>query len=145
MSWRDRLRVSESNAEIDLTIMLQSRGLLTPTEKGCVMPSSTVIVFKDETYDLVDKHQFTLAMAQKYQFTIPDRIVLRFIKGIIREVVPFYLDGPPHQRNGVRERDERINAELISRGVKPRRFSYVPKISKRLLTQIADEVQELMT
>lgn len=145
MTWRDRMNVSESNAEIQLKIMLQHRRLLRRTEKGIIMPSNTVIVFKDDGYDLIDKYQFTLAMAEKHDFTVPDLIVLRMLKQMIEEVVPFYLDGPPHLRNGVRERDERIDAELISRGIKPRRFPYVPKISKRLLNQICDEVEELMT
>lgn len=145
MSWRDRMHVSESKAEIKFKIMLQHRRLLRRTQKGMIMPSNTVIVFKDDGYDLVNKHQFTVAMAEKHDFTIPDLIVLRMLQNMVEEVVPFYLDGPPHETDGSRERDERINAELISRGIKPRRFKYVPEISKRRLEQICNEVEELMT
>lgn len=138
------MQVGESHADLDLRIAVQKRGLLRENDKAIIMPTNTVIVFKDEGYDLVDKHQFTLAMAEKHEFTIPDLLLLRRVKSMIREVCPFYLDGPPHLQNGVKQRDEHINAELDSRGIKPHRYSYTPPISKRLLRQICDEIEELM-
>lgn len=133
--WRERLNVKVSNAELQVKIELQNRHLLRHLES-----EGTVILFTEEGIEFVAKEKFTKKMVEESEgLTIPD-----FLPKRRYGIHPFYLDGPPHKRNGVRERDERIDETLRSYGVDPTRFSYTPPLPKYLRNQICDRIEGVL-
>jgi len=55
-----------------------------------------------------------------------------------------YLDGPPHQRENQRLKDERIDEHLRRRGIKVLRFSYKPPLTKQRLAEILDQIEKAL-
>jgi len=53
-----------------------------------------------------------------------------------------YLDGPSHQRENQRLKDERIDENLRKKGIKVLRFSYKPPLTKQRLAEILDQIEE---
>lgn len=136
MAWRDRLNVKESNAELTTVIELQKRHLLSKLK-----PMGTVILFTRKGLKVVAKEKVTKKMIEKARgYTIPD-----FLACTRNCIYPFYLDGPPHTRNGVKTRDERIDETLRGYGVEATRFSYKPPLPAYKLKEIVDRIQFVLT
>lgn len=133
--WRDRLRQNPSNAEVTVRIELQKRHLL-----HLLKPEGTVILFRKKGIKILSKEQVTKKIVEAAQgFTVPD-----FLACTRNGVYPWYLDGPPHERNGVKNRDERINRTLRFYGVEPERISYTPPLPDYKLHQICDHIQKVL-
>ena len=110
MSWRNRLKVSPSKAEIDVLLGLEERGL-------------TRGMFRDVEICL----EITIP-----DFHWPD-------KGL-----PVYLDGPVHERERQRLRDELIDDKLRRRGLRPLRIPYRPPLSERRLSEVLNQIKEAL-
>lgn len=71
---------------------------------------------------------------KRYKFTSPDALA---------PLKPIYLDGPPHLRRGVKNRDDQIDALLKELDFEPVRFSYSPPLSNKRRAEICDAIEEL--
>lgn len=135
MSWRDRLAVEHSDAEIRIFIELQNRKLT-----DYVATLDTVILFFQDHFRMRQKEKVTrLEMEFSDGYTIPDFILLPPKK----RPIPVYIDGlPVHDKDGARERDERITRRLEEYGLKAMRFTYRPKLTDRECALICDDLEE---
>lgn len=128
--FRARMRVSPSQAEIDVRIELQHRHLHPFTDK--------VVIFGD-TLTVTSKYLVTEKMLQdddkRRRFTIPDFLFLN-------PILPVYIDGAPHMRQGVMKRDEEINELWIEHKIQPLRFSYQGKLSIIRRLDICNVIEE---
>lgn len=145
MSFRERMQVSPSKAEIDVRIEIKRRGL---DKKTPLWAMGTVVIFdhyKGKPYiriaahERVTKKSLLDAYGDRFPFTIPDLLFMTK-----NSDVPVYLDGPPHERTGVQARDERINREWAERGKIPLRFSYSPPLTQKRKKEIVDEIEEAL-
>ena len=118
MTFRDRMKVSVSRAEIQVLNGLVARGLtrLLETQKG---------------------FEFILHM---------DRVAGTRVDFYYNPPIKYavFLDGPPHLRHRQSERDELVSAALENRGVKVDRFRYVPPLRKYRLREICDRIEETL-
>ena len=114
MSWRNRLRVSPSKAEIDVLLGLEDRGL-------------TRGMFRNVEICL--------------QKTTPDYL---WKEGFVRKGLPVYLDGPPHEKERQRLKDELIDEMLCKMGLHPLRIPYKSPLSDRRLNEILDLIEETL-
>lgn len=143
MSFRERMRVSPSKADLDVRIEVKRRKHWGPTN---LCPMGRVVIFahhKGKPYyrivprERVTKKSLTDAYGDRLPFTIPDLLFMTRQRDL-----PVYLDGPPHERSGVQARDERINKLWAERGVIPLRFSYKPPLSKERKMEIVDVIEK---
>lgn len=136
MAFRARMRVKNPAGEDKVLIELQRRGLIEKMNQR-----GTIILFYDATPEkarIVQKEKFTREMAAECDaLTIPDFPFLHY--GFAG-----YLDGPPHKRRGVKNRDDEINRRLDAAGIKPLRFPYKPPLSDKLCREIVDEMENEM-
>lgn len=58
--------------------------------------------------------------------------------------IAIYLDGPPHLKGHVQDRDEKITERLQKKGLKVLRFSYTPPISDQRLDEIVQAIKEAL-
>jgi len=132
MNFRERMRTGFPRAEEQLDIELQRRKLL----RHCHPKGTTIVFHNDGSYSVVTKEELTREMIEDCKgFTIPDRIV---------ETEPVYLDGEPHLKFGVKNRDDKIDLLLESCGLTAHRFPYRGRLSKQRLNEICNEIQELV-
>ena len=114
MSWRDKLHTSTPKAEIDVLLGLEERGL-------------TRGMFRNVDICL--------------QKTTPDYY---WKQGVVRIGLPVYLDGPFHEKERQRLKDELIDEMLRKRGLRPLRIPYKPPLSDRRLNEILDLIEETL-
>jgi len=132
MSFRERMQTKKPNAEEDLQIELQNRRLL-----DHVYNKNTSIVFMGNgKYLVVPEERLTFKLINSSEgFTVPDTILRK-------DDTSFYLDGPPHLRVGVKNRDDRINGKLESCDIDYHRYPYTV-LSNKQLNEICNEIQEM--
>lgn len=58
--------------------------------------------------------------------------------------LPVYLDGPVHEKERQRLKDELIDEKLRRMGLRPLRIPYKPPLSKRRLNEILDQIEEAL-
>lgn len=130
-----RMKTGQPKAEQLIDIELQRRGLLRLFE-----PKNTVILF-DRRHGLrVVRHEaMTHDMAEQARkegfYCVPDRTYSP-------AKMAFFFDGPPHRRDGVKRRDEKIDDWLRTWGWRSVRFPYSSP-SIKLVNEVVDEIQEL--
>ena len=139
MSFRDRMRVETSNAEVKVLIRLQQMDLIQKMH-----PLGTTILFMETAVNkttvsieasFYNREDVTVTLLSRAQgFTIPD---FPFLK----DKLPTYLDGPVHKRSSIADRDDRINKMLRRSGLDPLRFAYNPPLSNKRLEQICIAIQ----
>lgn len=115
MAFRERMKVEHSMAEIILRIEMQKRRL-----HKRMSPINTVVFLDVRKIQIAAEERVTKSMIKKtfkVQFTKPD---LLFPK----EKFPVYLDGPPHLRRGVKNRDDAIDHALLKLGFAPFRIGH---------------------
>ena len=135
------MQVSPSKAEIDVRIEVQKRGL-----HRKMLPMETVVIFDSHNgkpyIHIVAHDRLTKIMLQRggtrLPFTVPD---LLFGKGI-DPIVPVYLDGQPHEKAGVMNRDQKINQLWAERGIVPLRFPYKAPLSDVRKMEIVDVIEK---
>jgi len=110
LSFREKMRVSPSHAEVDVLLGLEERRL-------------TEGMFRDTEIVL--------------EATVPDYYWPA--KGLC-----VYLDGPPHESEHQRLKDELIDEKLRKMGLKVLRFSYEPSLSKHRRQEILDQIEEAL-
>ena len=119
MTWKDRMRVSVSGAEILILEELQRRGLTRYLETQ--KPFSFIFQVEGVQGTLIDffwNHPFNYAV---------------------------FLDGEKVHSGRIREeRDELIVKALERRGIHVDRFRYKTPISKRRIKEIADQIEETL-
>jgi len=118
VTWKDRMRVSVSNAEIELLKELQRRDLTRHLETQ----KPFEFIWQVEgvhgtTIDFYWNHPFNYAV---------------------------FLDGPVHMKYLHERRDLLIDRALMRRGITVDRFSYKPPITKKRLKEIADQIEETL-
>jgi len=118
MSFRDWMKVSVSNAEIQLFVELQRRGLTRhlETQKGFSFIREVDGVL-GTIIDFFWNHPYNYAV---------------------------YLDGPHHKKYAHERRDDLITEALERRGIRVDRFDYTPPLRKRRLKEIADQIEETL-
>lgn len=144
MSFRERMKVARSAAEQRIHIELERRGLtkfLYPLESVIMLdkasPNRGCIISKEKlTRDMVPTGR-----QERPKFTVPDFIIKTELGS--RAATPVYIDGPPHEKRGSRNRDAKINNELTLLGFPYLRFSYRGQMSKQRLTEICDKMEAL--
>lgn len=137
------MKISPSKAEIDVRIEVQRRGL-----HKKMLPLETVVIFDSHNgkpYIHIAAHdRLTKIMLQRgserLPFTVPD---LLFGRGV-DQIVPVYLDGQPHEKAGVMNRDEKINRLWAERGIVPLRFPYKAPLNHVRKMEIVDNIQEAL-
>lgn len=138
MTFRDRMRVNPSQAEIDVFTELQRRGL----HKHLVSLGTVVLIMKateERRVIIANKNQVTKPLVSLAEmFTIPDFPFLRHHRLLV------YLDGPVHERRGVKNRDDRIDKQLTKFGFQSERFSYTPPLSNTRKMEICNRLAELL-
>lgn len=136
MAFTERMKVEHSLAQIILRIEMQKRGL-----HKRMAPLNSVIIFNAHPIQIAREERVTKDMIKKryiLQFTKPDLL-------FAAERFPFYLDGPPHRRRGVKNRDDTIDQELLSMGFAPLRFAHNGgKPSTRELNTWADAIEMIL-
>ncbi|TET28303.1 MAG: hypothetical protein E3J73_01120 [Candidatus Bathyarchaeum sp.] len=133
MSFRERMQVGTSAAEIAVLIRLQKMHLI-----ELMHPLGTTIVFIGGGAIFYEKECLPRQVIQKCQgFTVPD---FPFLDA----KMPTYLDGPPHLKKGVMNRDYGIDTKLRQVGLLPLRFAYKPKLSEERLQEICDTIKTLL-
>jgi len=134
MSFRDRMQTNKPKAEETLQIELQNRQLLQHFYN-----KNTAIVFTGNgQYLIVPEERLTFQLINSSEgFTVPDHIARK-------DDQPIYLDGPPHLKFGVKNRDNRINRKLESCSLVFHRFPYKGRLSKQRLNEICTEIQEMV-
>lgn len=134
MSFRDRMRVGTSVAEVKTLIELQRMGLIERMH-----PLGTTILFYDGEARFYNREDVTVTLLSRAEgFTIPDFPFLT-------DLLPFYLDGPVHKRSRIADRDARIDRQLRNAGLYPTRFNYTSPLSKRRLEQICNAIKRELT
>lgn len=137
------MQVSPSKAEFEVRIEVKRRGL---HKKWPLWNMGTVVIFdhyKGKPFlriaarERVTKKSLVDAYGDRLPFTIPDLLFMTK-----NSDVPVYLDGPPHERGGVRARDERINKLWAERGRISLRFSYTPPLSQERKKEIVDTIEK---
>jgi len=127
--FRERMQTNFPKAELQFDIELQHRRLL----RHCLSKGTTIIFYRNGHYMVVPKEEVTRTMLRECEgFTVPDRI----INGI-----PVYLDGEPHLKRGVKNRDDRIDKLLESCGLMAHRFPYRGRLSKHRLMEICNQIE----
>ena len=113
MSFRERMKTRVSNAEVDIQIELQNRGLNAgmTTQVGFTFDESDGV--KGTTVDFCWK---------KLNFVV-------------------FIDGPHHLKNIQRRKDERIDAALRKRGIWVLRLRYTPPLTKGMLEDMCDTIE----
>jgi len=132
MSWRDKMRVDPSNAEIQVTEELQRQGV---TE----LERDWVLVFTVTGIIPLRKEQITRAMVRTHKITLPDWLARNKQK-------PIYLDGYFVHKSLRRSRkDAEINRLLTSWGWPPLRIPYNGRrLSHEKLTEVVGEIKEFL-
>ena len=131
MTFRDKMKVAVSSAEVRVRSELQRRNLHHGLMTGQVIMLDTGEIIQREN---LLKQQAT---EKRRQFTVPDLLWAT-------KKLPVYLDGPVHKRRGVRNRDNRITTKLTEHGFHVTRFSYAPPLSTKRLKEITDTIGELL-
>lgn len=115
MSFRDRMRVSVSAAEMLVLNELQRRGLTTllETQKG---------------FEFIWQVERVHGTIIDFYWNPPINYAA-------------YIDGPHHKKQVHERDDELITKALEARRVKVDRFQYDPPLTKKRLMQICDEIE----
>lgn len=131
-NYKERMQTNSPRAEEQLDIELQNRKLL----RYCHSKGTTILFFGNGKFLIVPKEKMLKGMISQCDgFTIPDRII---------KDIPIYLDGEPHLKRGVKNRDDRIDKKLRDCGLEPQRFSYKGKLSKQRLDEICCEIERMV-
>lgn len=134
MSFRERMAVGTSQAEDFVHAELQNRGDGHRIERNKIM-----VLFEDGTYAVVDsltEKQIQRLRELNIPYTAPD-LLIDYEK-------PVYLDGPPHKKRGVKNRDDKIDAALRKCGITPHRYSFKSSQQRRRLLEICDEIEKIL-
>ena len=127
MSWRDKMRVDPSNAEIQVTAMLQQ-------QKIYELERDWVLLIKDLEVVPKRKEKVTIQDLEGCRFTLPDWFSKR-MKAV-------YLDGPMHKKGKTAERDYWINTWLRERGCDVLRIPYNGRrLPQKKLAQVVTEIK----
>ena len=112
------MKVGISNAEIQLFIELQRRGLTRylETQKG---------------FRFIEEVNGVLGTIIDFFWNQPYNYAV-------------YLDGPHHKKYAHERKDDLITEALKKRGIKVDRFEYDPPLRKRRLKEIADQIEETL-
>lgn len=142
MAFRQQMQVSVSQAELDLRIDIKR------SELGqFLLPSDLVVIFT-KPLTILHPEFVTKAMlqrgSQRLPFTKPDFLFCDSWHRPLGQVVPVYLDGPPHEKLGVMDRDDRIDSLWRQYGVEPLRFRYTPPLSEKRKTEIFEAIREAL-
>ena len=130
MSFRDRMRVGTSAAEVKVLIELQHRDII-----DRMHPLGTTILFIGGEAVFYNREDVTLTLLSKAEgFTIPDFPFLN-------DKMPTYLDGPVHKRSCIADRDAYIDRMLRTAGLDPLRFGYNPPLSNKRLQEVCNSIQ----
>lgn len=133
--YKQRMKVSPSNADMQLRITLQNHNLT-----DYLTPLGTVILLTDPPM-IVLAEDFTKDMADSGPFTVPDALFVRDVQA--RQILPVFLDGEKiHSRKGVKNRDDNIDKQLRNVGVEPLRFSYKGALGRRRLSEIVTVIKK---
>lgn len=143
MSFRDRMKVSPSNAEISVRVEIAKRQGLA---KKLLMSLGTVVIFdshKGKPYVRVAAAERVTKTSlqrgdERLPFTRPDFLFC----SAHGQLLPVYLDGQPHEKAGVMNRDEKINQLWGQCDIIPLRFRYRAPMSKQQEKEIVDEIEE---
>ena len=131
MSFRDRMRVDPSNAEIQVTMELQKQGI---TE----LERDWVLLIKDLEVVPMRKEQVKTEDLEDVRFTLPDW----FSKSQLKTVE---LDGPHHKKGRTAERDEELRNALRKRDYKVKEIPYNGRrLSQANLSKVVTEIKEFL-
>lgn len=123
MTFRDRMKIGVSRAELDILCELQRRGLMDylETQKGFKFDYKADAVH-GTTIDFFWQHPYNYAV---------------FLDGVkISKGFPKL-----HLKKKQSKRDQLVTAALEKRKVEVRRFQYTPPLRKSRLKQICDEIE----
>lgn len=130
MSWRDKLRVDPSNAEIQVTAELQHQQIYE-------LERDWVLIIDDLEVVPMRKEKVTIHDLEGRRFTLPDWFSKR-MKAV-------YLDGPHHLKGKTTDRDYWINIWLKERGCEVLRIPYNGRIlSQDKLGEVVTEIKEFL-
>jgi len=130
MSWRDKMRVDPSNAEIQVTEELQRQGI-TELERDWVLIIASLEIVP------MRKERATIQYLEGLRFTLPDWFSKR-MKAV-------YLDGPMHKKGKTVERDYWINTWLRERACDVLRIPYNGRrLSHERLKEVVAEIREFL-
>jgi hypothetical protein len=116
MSWRERLRTNQSNAEMTLLQALQDNNIRFISQQPIIL-------------DYENQEQ-----------TIPDATILRDTK----RPIPIYLHGPVHLKGKSLEWDKYVEETLLKLNYEPLTFYYRPPLSKKRLAEIIAKIKEVI-
>ena len=119
MTWKDRMRVSVSGAEIEILKELQRRGL-------------TRLLETQKPFDFIWQIEGVHGCICDFFYNHPFNYAI-------------FIDGERVHSGRIREeRDELIVKALERRGIHVDRFRYKTPISKRRIKEIADKIEETL-
>jgi len=118
VTWKDRMRVSVSSAEIEILKELQRRGL-------------TRLLETQKPFDFIWQVEGVHGTIIDFHWSHPFNYAV-------------FLDGPVHLKYSHERRDELIDRALEHRGIKVDRFEYKPPITKKRLREIVDQIEETL-
>jgi len=130
MSFRDRMRVDPSNAEIQVSAELQR-------QKMYGLERDWVLVLEDDQVTPKRKEQVLIKDLEGHMFTLPD--------WFSKDMKAIYLDGPVHLKPRREAHDAFINMWLTERGCDVLRIPYNGRrLSYEGLRSVVGLIREFM-
>lgn len=138
MSWRERMQVDPSNAEIQVTEELQRQGIIE-------LERDWVLIIRENEVVPMRKEQVKIEGLEGCKFTLPDWFYKPVTCIFSKRMKAVYLDGPHHKKGKTARRDFWIDKGLQEGDVDVLRLPYNGRrLSRVRLCEVVDEIKEFL-